>query len=491
MADMSTPAPPKRRLRRELRLWEAFALSIGLASPMLAMSFSGIGAAGYVGRAVPLAFLLAGVVLLFIASGMVIVSRNFSHAGSVYGLTGATIGPRAGFFSGWALAGCYLVFTPGSLAAAGYFVALFCQDTGIWKDAVDHFVWFAVGFLILCWLLNLVQVRNLTRSMLSIEGVSVTILLILMIVIVVRLAVGTSPYPGATLTLAVLVPQIGGLHGLALASVFAFIAFAGFEAAMSLGEETHEPKRTIPRALIIATIAIGVFYFLCMMSQALGFGATLKGGQTFAGSTGPVFQLAASYVGAPMAWALELGAAVSAFGSALASAAGCARLIYAMARDARPDSRLATVTQRTSAPGAALAFVMVFSVLALLILVLAGNTGLDIWNYMGTLGTLLLLVTYALINVGAVRLVLTGRSTVQVAACVGPALAVLFLAFVLFNQVYPAPPVPFNLLPYMCIGWLALGLLIVLIVPGLAKRIGRGLAVEEGLIADQEAKTEA
>ena len=192
-----------------------------------------------------------------------------------------------------------------------------------------------------------------------------------------------------------------------------------------------------------------------------------------------------------MAWALELGAAVSAFGSALASAAGCARLIYAMARDARPDSRLATVTQRTSAPGAALAFVMVFSVLALLILVLAGNTGLDIWDYMGTLGTLLLLVTYALINVGAVRLVLTGRSTVQAAACVGPALAVLFLAFVLFNQVYPAPPVPFNLLPYMCIGWLALGLLIVLIVPGLAKRIGRGLAVEEGLIADQEAKTEA
>lgn len=491
MADMSVPAPPQRRLRRELRLWEAFALSIGLASPTLAMSFSGIGAAGYVGRAVPLAFLFAGVVLLFIASGMVIVSRNFAHAGSVYGLTGATIGPRAGFFSGWALFGCYLVFTPGSLAAAGYFVALFFHDTGIWTGAVDHFVWFAIVLLALCWLLNLIHVKNLTRSMLSIEGISVTLLLIVMVVIVVRLAVGAAPNSQATLTLAVLVPQFGGIHGIALAGVFAFIAFAGFEAAMSLGEETHEPKRTIPRALIIATVGIAGFYFLCMMCQALGFGATLKGGHNFATSSGPVFELAESYVGGPMGWALELGAAVSAFGSALASAAGCARLVYAMARDARPDSRLATVTERAAVPGVALHFVMVFAVLALLVLNLAGNTGLDIWNYMGTIGTLLLLVTYALINVGAVRLVLTGRSSVGVAAFVGPALAVLFLVFVLFNQIYPAPPVPFNLFPYICLAWLVVGLLIVLVVPGLAKRIGRGLAVQEGLISDQEAKTEA
>lgn len=423
------------------------------------------------------------------ASGMVIVSRNYSHAGSVYGLTGATVGPRAGFFSGWALGGCYLIFTPGSLAASGYFVALFLHDTGIWTGAVTHFVWFAFVLLALCWLLNLIHVKNLTRSMLSIEGVSVTLLLILMVVIVVRLAVGAPPHSqaAATLTLAVLVPQIGGVHGLVLASVFAFIAFAGFEAAMSLGEETHEPKRTIPRALIIATVGIGVFYFLCMMCQALGFGATLKGGQAFAASSGPVFQLAESYIGGPMGWALELGAAVSAFGSALASAAGCARLIFAMSRDARPTSRLATVSQRAAVPAAGLAVVMVFGVVVLFVLNLAGNTGLDIWNYCGTIGTLLLLVTYALINVGAVRLVVTGRSTVRMAAFVGPALAVLFLLFVLFNEIYPAPPAPYNLFPYLCLGWLVVGLLVVLVVPGLARRIGQHLAEEEGLVGETPA----
>ncbi|MGH7912924.1 MAG: APC family permease [Candidatus Dormibacteraceae bacterium] len=472
-------------LRRELRIWEALGLSIGLASPTLAMSFSGVGAAGLVGRAVPLAFLFGGIVLLFIASGMVIVSRNYAHAGSVYGLTGATIGPRAGFFSGWALAGCYLVFCPSAFAAAGYFVALFLHDTSIWPGATDgfSFVWFSLAFALLCWALNLAHVRNLTRTMLSIEGVSVTLLVIVIVVIFVRLGVGHSPNSQATFSLAVLSPQIGGIHGIALASVFAFLAFAGFEGAMSLGEETHAPTRTIPRALIVATVGIAVFYFITMIAEAMGFGATLRGGNNFAGSSGPLVQLAQSYVAAPMGWALELGAAVSAFGSALASSAGCARLIYAISRDARPSSSLASVTKHASVPGAALAIVMIFAIVSVFVLAVVGNSGLDIWNYLGTTGTLLILVAYALVNAGAVRHLVVNRTTENVVAVIGPGLAVLFVLFILFNELYPAPAAPYNVFPYLDLAWLVVGLLIVLLVPGLAKRIGQGLSAQEGLIA--------
>ena len=158
-----------RKLHRELRIWETLALSIGIASPALAMSFSGPGAAGYVGRAVPLAFLVAAIGLGFVAYGMVVVSSLFSHAGSVYGLTGATVGPRSGFFSGWALLGCYLVFTPGSLIASGFFVALFFHDTGMWPGA-DYIV-FAVLLTALCWFLNLVRIKDLTRTLLASEAV--------------------------------------------------------------------------------------------------------------------------------------------------------------------------------------------------------------------------------------------------------------------------------------------------------------------------------
>src|SRR3954469_10616026 len=97
-------------LRRELRFWEAIALSVGIMAPTAAMALNGVLPAALVGPRVPLTFALALGAVLVIAYALVYLTRRFSHAGSVYALTGATLGPRAGFFSGWALLGTYLGF---------------------------------------------------------------------------------------------------------------------------------------------------------------------------------------------------------------------------------------------------------------------------------------------------------------------------------------------------------------------------------------------
>jgi hypothetical protein len=47
---------PRGRLRRELRLFEALAISVGIMAPTAAMALNGVAPAGLVGRAVPLAF---------------------------------------------------------------------------------------------------------------------------------------------------------------------------------------------------------------------------------------------------------------------------------------------------------------------------------------------------------------------------------------------------------------------------------------------------
>lgn len=472
------------KLRRELRIWETLALSIGIASPALAMSFSGPGAAANVGRAVPLAFLFAAVGLAFVASGMVVVSRLFSHAGSVYGLTGATIGPRSGFFSGWALLGCYVIFTPASLVASGYFVALFFHDIGL-VGGTDYIV-FSLLLVALCWFLNLVRIRNLTRTLLTVEGISVTLLIILMIVIVARLASGGSPTPGATLTGSIFTLPSGiGFHEVPIAAVFAFLAFAGFEGAMSLGEECQHPRRDIPRALIYATIGISVFYVLCMACQSLGFGATTKGAQAFANSSGPVFDLSRSYVGRPLAEVLELGAAISAFGSALGSAAGAARLVFALTRDSLPGSTFATVTRGTGAPASALALTMIFAGVATIVVRVLGVTGLNAWQYFGTVGTLLLLVAYALVDVAAIKILFEKRQFANLTQALGPVIGILFLVYVLYNQLYPVPASPYNVFPYAALAWLLVGLAIALLVPGLAARIGKALSQQEGLTSPE------
>ena len=89
-------------LRRSLSVWQAVGLSVALMAPSMAANINPQGTAGTVGRAVPLAFLLAAVGVLLVAYGFVRLCQYFHHAGSVYAFVGATLGARTGLISGFA-----------------------------------------------------------------------------------------------------------------------------------------------------------------------------------------------------------------------------------------------------------------------------------------------------------------------------------------------------------------------------------------------------
>src|SRR3954449_6679472 len=135
-------APGGGGLRRELHFWEAIALSIALMAPTAAMALNGVGIAGLIGRAVPLAFLFALIGVLFVSYAFAQLTKEVSHAGSVYALTGFTLGARAGFLAGWALLGTYLCFTVASSAEVGLFFSSFLASTGI-ADSAD-WIWIAL-----------------------------------------------------------------------------------------------------------------------------------------------------------------------------------------------------------------------------------------------------------------------------------------------------------------------------------------------------------
>src|SRR6201985_138237 len=99
----STTTPPSHGLRRELRFWEAIAISIGIMAPTAAMALNGTAPASLIGRAVPLAFIFATIGVLLVSYAFIRLSRYFSHAGSVFAFSGITLGPQAGFFSWGAL----------------------------------------------------------------------------------------------------------------------------------------------------------------------------------------------------------------------------------------------------------------------------------------------------------------------------------------------------------------------------------------------------
>ena len=114
---------------------ETASVSIGVMAPTLAMSVTGVAAAGELGRAAPLAFAVAALGVGLVAYGFVRLAGEFSHAGSVYAFVGNTLGPRPGFLAGWALLGTYLVFPPVSIMGVAIFGRAFLSATGLASDA--------------------------------------------------------------------------------------------------------------------------------------------------------------------------------------------------------------------------------------------------------------------------------------------------------------------------------------------------------------------
>jgi amino acid transporter len=87
-----------------------------------------------------------------------------------------------------------------------------------------------------------------TRLTLVMEGISV--LLILVVTVVILSKVGSAGH----LTIQPFNPANQPLSSVGLAAVFGFLSFAGFEGAATLGEETRNPRRNIPLAILAAVI---------------------------------------------------------------------------------------------------------------------------------------------------------------------------------------------------------------------------------------------
>lgn len=458
-------------LRRDLHLPEALALSVGVMAPTAAMALNGSVPAALVGRAVPLVFVAAALGALLVAWSFVRLTRRISHAGSVYALSGATLGPRAGFFAGWALLGTYLGFTVGSIAETGLFANAFLNASGLPQIRV-----FAVALAVLAVVavLAYLRIRVAARLLLTVEAMSIGLILIVCAVVYGRLAGGSAPH-GAHLTASVFtLPSGVPASAVGLAVVLAFISFAGFEGAAVLGEETRDPGRNIPRAIAAAVAGAGLLYLVCILAQSLGFGTGRAGVAAFSGSATPLGDLARLYVGAPMSAAIDLGAALSAFASALATVAAAARLLFAMGRDGAAWSRAGRASDRTGSPAAATVIVVAVALAGLALLWANGTSGANLFFYPGTLAVLSLIAAYLLTCAGAVRLFAGGRAGRPAEALV-PAAAIAFLGYVLWRSVTGQAP-PYDDFPWVVGCWLAAGLAAVVAVPGMATRIGRGLA---------------
>jgi amino acid transporter len=480
--DVQTPASAERTgLRRNLSTWGAVGVALGLMAPSLAINLNPQAPATHVGRAVPLVFLLAVVGVLLVAYGFVRLCQSFQHAGSVYGFIGATVGPRAGFVAGWTLFGTYLAYTATSVTAFGLFVQQFCISTGIWDGA--GWVPFSLVAYATIWVLAANEARLSTRTLVTVETVTVSLILIVAITIFAKLIGGDAP-GGQTFTLSVFsLPPGVGFSALFLSLTFGFLSFAGFEAASTMGEETANPKRAIPLAIIGCVVFAGLFYTFVSMAESMGFGTDAAGTKAFTSSGNLMGDLAGQYLSSGVGDVITLGVAFSALSSCLASAIGGSRLLFAFARDGAFHASLGRASERTGAPTMALMAVMaVVAIEVFGLRIVATSNAVDVFFWTATLGTLALLVCYVLSTLGATRyLFFSGARRVRRWEIVIPIAGIGFLLYTLYHNVYPVPDSPYNLFPYIVAGWVALAAIATIAIPGFARQIGERLRRGDGL----------
>lgn len=330
-------------LRRNLGVLGAIAISLAVMGPSMGVSLNPQAIAEQVGPAVPTTFLIAVVPLSIITASFVILTRRRGSAGSLFGLVGAEIGPRTGTAAGLWLLACYVSASAITALSFGIFMTTFLQEMGWSATAALVPVVLALLILPVTTFLAGRTMRTLGHVLLVLEGLTMAAILVVVAMTWFELANGGGPQ-GQTVDFGDFTLQGVSAGSVALALTFALLSSAGFEGSAAAGEETDQPRRTIPMALIITTTVTSVFFIVVTMVAVWAFGTTPNELEQFTASGSLPADIANAYVGDLMGDLITLGGAVSSFACMIGAQVAGGRVLFAFGRDGVLPRRYAVLS---------------------------------------------------------------------------------------------------------------------------------------------------
>ena len=304
-------------LRRDaLNFTETLAQSIANIAPTLtpAVNLQLVYASS--GNGTWFTYLLATIGLLFIGVCIKHFASKTSTPGALYSYVSMSLGPTAGFITGWAL---ILAYVTTGIAVASYTVPYF--QTLLGSIHIPSLILFVV-VVGLVWLIAFKDVRLSAKMMLTMEGLSVGLILILGMLVVAHTGLHLGPQ------LALKGMTLNGLQNGMVLGVFSFV---GFESATALGAEAKNPRVSIPRAVFLSTALAGTFFMLMSFVMVSAF----SGYKTHLDDPNLVALPALADIARVPALGILLsaGAVVSLFACSLACVTAASRVLLSMSRD--------------------------------------------------------------------------------------------------------------------------------------------------------------
>jgi amino acid transporter len=437
----------------QLRTIDAIAISVSVLSPGMAMQLNTGGVAAVAGGSTPLSTLLGGIGCLALAFVVIGFTRRMAAAGYAYTYVSRSLGKPTGFMAGWMYAFGFLCFVPMTMAAVGFLLAdLLGLAPGWW------IVFFLVGMVLLLGL-SLIRIHTTTRVQLVVGILTVAILLVVAIVVTAKGGLhGQSAAPftfGKT--------HSEGFNGVFYGLILGITSFIGFESAADFGEETANPRRSVPIAVLAAVIFAIILYVWVTYATTIGYGVNELQKDPSPWVANGVAGVAQTYIGTFMAKLVEIGALLSAFIVCVACATAGSRTLFAMGREGVLPNWFARTHPRYKTPINA---TLVVAGLATVIAVVVGygftNPDLGqpftVYALMATIGTLAVLLVYIGLCIGAIPYFRReSRRFNPLVHVLVPIIGAVVFAAAWYGSVYPVPAAPILAAPYVTLIWLVLG----------------------------------
>lgn len=478
----SGDAPPGtgQLARGSLRTVDAVAISISVLSPAMAMQLNTGGVAAVAGGSTPLSFLLGGIACLALGFVVIGFTRRMSAAGYAYTYLSRSLGRRWGFMAGWMYFFGFAAFVPMTMAGVGQLAATLLNLGGNW------WFWFFLMGMGLLIILSLIRVMITTKFQLLIGVVTVAILLVVDFIVTGKGGAHGQSLAAFTFSHT----KSGGFHGVFYGLILGVTSYIGFETAADFGEETANPRRAVPIAVVAAVLFAIVFYVFTTYATTIGYGVNALQKDPSAWVNNGVAGVATKYSSHALGTLVDVGAMLSAFVVCVACATAASRTLFAMGREGVLPRWFSHTHPTFRTPiNATVVVAVVATIVAAVVGFGFGSTALGgdaftVYYLLATIGTLAVVLVYIGLCLGGISFFYkTHRFNPFVHGLIPLVGAVIFAA-ALYGSVWPLPPSPIDTAAYVAAAWLIVGIgvlwWLVRTRPDAIERVGSILGEEGG-----------
>lgn len=236
-------------LKRDLSLTHVVTMGLAWMSPMIFFTSFGVLHEGSGGMLLA-AYVIAFAAILFTAASYGQMARAFPVSGSAYTYVSKAMNPFIGFIVGWVILLDYLFSCIVAVLMFG--INLNAQFTN-----VPSYAWIILLTLVVM-TINIIGIKT---------SANINKIFVLMQILFIASFCALLVYKAVSEGFTAGLNPLNTTKGVSFSSILAgaslvCFSFLGFDSITTMAEETKEPKKTIPRAIMIIVIAAGLMYFV-------------------------------------------------------------------------------------------------------------------------------------------------------------------------------------------------------------------------------------